>query len=224
MSIAERITHYKTALSGTSSKLIAISKTKPISDIVEAYEAGQRDFGENKVQELVDKFEELPKDINWHMVGHLQRNKVKYLAPFIHLIHGVDSPRLAIAINKEAKKANREINVLLQVFIAQEDSKFGFSVEELFDFLKSDDFKSLSHIQVKGLMGIASNTDNQEQIASEFEQLQSTFHTINEQHLLPVKMTELSCGMTNDFQIAIQKGSTMIRIGTDIFGARNYAN
>ena len=224
MSIAERIKHYQNELAGTTSRLIAISKTKPIEDILKAYEVGQRDFGENKVQELAHKFDQLPKDIKWHMVGHLQRNKVKFLAPFVHLIHGVDSPRLAVAINKEGKKVDRTIPILLQLYIAQEDSKFGFAVDEVMEFLTSQQFKELQNIEVKGLMGIATNTDDNEQVAREFQLLKDTFDQINTQDILPYKMTELSSGMTNDYKIAIEKGSTMIRIGTDIFGARNYAN
>ena len=224
MSIAERIKHYQNELAGTTSRLIAISKTKPIEDILKAYEVGQRDFGENKVQEITDKFDQLPKDIKWHMVGHLQRNKVKFLAPFVHLIHGVDSPRLAVAINKEGKKVDRTIPILLQLYIAQEDSKFGFAVDEVMEFLASQQFKELQNIEVRGLMGIATNTDDNEQVAREFQLLKDTFDQINAQDILPYKMTELSSGMTNDYKIAIEKGSTMIRIGTDIFGARNYAN
>ena len=224
MSIAERIKHYQNELAGTTSRLIAISKTKPIEDILKAYEVGQRDFGENKVQELAHKFDQLPKDIKWHMVGHLQRNKVKFLAPFVHLIHGVDSSRLAVAINKEGKKVDRTIPILLQLYIAQEDSKFGFAVDEVMEFLTSQQFKELQNIEIKGLMGIATNTDDNEQVAREFQLLKDTFDQINTQDILPYKMTELSSGMTNDYKIAIEKGSTMIRIGTDIFGARNYAN
>ena len=224
MSIAERIKHYQNELAGRTSRLIAISKTKPIEDILKAYEVGQRDFGENKVQELADKFDQLPKDIKWHMVGHLQRNKVKFLAPFVHLIHGVDSSRLAVAINKEGKKVDRTIPILFQLYIAQEDSKFGFTIDELMEFLTSQQFKELQNIEIKGLMGIATNTDDNEQVAREFQLLKDTFDQINTQDILPYKMTELSSGMTNDYKIAIEKGSTMIRIGTDIFGARNYAN
>ncbi len=224
MSIAERIKHYQNELAGRTSRLIAISKTKPIEDILKAYEVGQRDFGENKVQELAHKFDQLPKDIKWHMVGHLQRNKVKFLAPFVHLIHGVDSSRLAVAINKEGKKVDRTIPILLQLYIAQEDSKFGFAVDEVMEFLTSQQFKELQNIEIKGLMGIATNTDDNEQVAREFQLLKDTFDQINTQDILPYKMTELSSGMTNDYKIAIEKGSTMIRIGTDIFGARNYAN
>ena len=224
MSIAERIKHYQNELAGTTSRLIAISKTKPIEDILKAYEVGQRDFGENKVQELAHKFDQLPKDIKWHMVGHLQRNKVKFLAPFVHLLHGVDSSRLAVAINKEGKKVDRTIPILLQLYIAQEDSKFGFAVDEVMEFLTSQQFKELQNIEIKGLMGIATNTDDNEQVAREFQLLKDTFDQINTQDILPYKMTELSSGMTNDYKIAIEKGSTMIRIGTDIFGARNYAN
>lgn len=223
MPIAENINHFNKILSQSNSKLIAVSKTKPVEDLLQAYEAGQRHFGENKVQELAGKFEALPKDIKWHMIGHLQRNKVKYIAPFVSLIHAVDSPRLLIEINKQALKNNRVIDCLLQVHIAQEDTKFGFDEKEVIDFLNGEELTPLKNIKIIGLMGMATNTDNHEQVAREFNSLKALFDTIaNEYSLEQVSMEELSTGMTGDFEIACKTGSTMVRIGSAIFGARNY--
>ncbi|MFY0601538.1 MAG: YggS family pyridoxal phosphate-dependent enzyme [Cyclobacteriaceae bacterium] len=205
-------------------KLIAVSKTKPTSLILEAYSAGHLDFGENKVQELVSKHSELPKDIRWHMIGHLQRNKVKQIAPFVHLIHGVDSERLLIAIEKEGSKIDRVIDVLLQVHIATETTKFGFSKEELLSFIQSKTFKDLKFINVKGLMGMATFTDDKSVIESEFQGLKSLFTEIkNQAQPSNIQMEELSMGMSGDYKIAMDCGSTMIRVGSSIFGERNYA-
>jgi pyridoxal phosphate enzyme (YggS family) len=201
--------------------LVAVSKTKPNEMLMEAYEAGQRDFGENYVQELVDKHEQLPKDINWHFIGHLQSNKVKYIAPFVHLIHGIDSVKLLEEINKQAQKNNRVINCLLQIFIAQEETKFGFSFEECEHFLNSEIYSQLKHINIIGFMAMASNTEDELQIRKEFKSLKafsSKSLNINSSPLI------LSFGMSSDYKIAIEEGSTMLRIGSTIFGQRNYAN
>jgi len=223
MPIAENINRFNKTLSLTNTKLIAVSKTKPVEDLLQAYEAGQRHFGENKVQELTSKFETLPKDIEWHMIGHLQRNKVKYIAPFIHLIHAVDSPRLLTEINKQALKHDRVINCLLQIHIAQEETKFGFDEKEVMEFLNSEDLTKLEHIKIVGLMGMATNTDNEQQVEGEFKGLKSLADKIKKDVSLPnVAIEELSTGMTNDFEIACKTGSTMVRIGSAIFGSRNY--
>ncbi|WP_268123581.1 YggS family pyridoxal phosphate-dependent enzyme [Roseivirga pacifica] len=223
MSIAENITLFNKQLEGTSARLIAVSKTKPNEDLLQAYESGQRAFGENKVQELVAKAEALPKDIEWHMIGHLQRNKVKYIAPFVSLIHGVDSERLLKEIDKQAAKNERIINCLLQVHIAEEDTKFGFDEAELMAFLNSEVFDQLSHIKVIGLMGMATNTDNMEQVRKEFSSLKKLSKKIKNEGEKPnLEMKELSMGMTSDYKIACEEGSTMIRVGSAIFGARNY--
>jgi pyridoxal phosphate enzyme (YggS family) len=225
MSIKNKVIEYRNKLQKYDSRLIAVSKTKPNEDLLQAYETGQRDFGENKVQELTRKSEELPKDINWHMIGHLQRNKVKYIAPFIHLIHSVDSPRLAKEVNKQAAKNERTIDCLLQVFIADEETKFGFSEEELMNYLQSEEFKTLENIRVTGLMGMATNTDNLDQIRKEFASLKRISERIKSKVNTPqVSMQELSMGMTSDYEIACEEGSTMVRIGSAIFGARNYSN
>ncbi len=199
--------------------LVAVSKTKPASDIQEAYDAGQRVFGENKIQEMVGKYEELPKDIEWHMIGHLQRNKVKYMAHFVNLIHGVDSLKTLIEINKQAKKHSRVINCLLQAKIAKEESKFGLSFEEIEAILNSEEIKTLENIKVVGLMGMSTFTDNMQQVTKEFESL-SEFH--NKIKLIHEDLNILSMGMSGDYELAITKGSTMVRIGSSIFGVRNY--
>jgi pyridoxal phosphate enzyme (YggS family) len=191
-------------------RLIAVSKTHPPALVQEAYDAGQRVFGENKVQEMVAKYEALPKDIQWHLIGHLQTNKVKYIAAWVSLIHSVDSAKLAEEIDKQGKKAGRIIPCLLQVHIAKEETKFGFDREELLKFLKES---KLTHVAIKGLMGMATLTDNVDQIRSEFRQLHDLFVEIG-------NMTELSMGMSSDYKIAMEEGSTMVRIGTAIFGKR----
>jgi pyridoxal phosphate enzyme (YggS family) len=219
--IAQQLQHFWQELEPYHSKLIPVSKTKPNELLLEAYGAGNRVFGENKVQELVSKHEELPKDIEWHYIGHLQRNKVKYIAPFVHLIHAVDSLRLLNAINKEAKKNNRVINCLLQVHIAKEESKFGFNGTELEELIKTTNWQELENINVVGLMGMATFTDNFEQIRNEFKELANLKATLNSLSLAEnINLKELSMGMTNDYKIALEEGSTMIRIGTAIFGAR----
>ena len=223
MSIARKITHYQEVLALSGTLLIAVSKTKPNENLLEAYEAGQRDFGENKVQELVDKAGALPQDINWHMIGHLQRNKVKYIAPFVSLIHSVDSTRLAAEINKQALKNNRTINCLLQVHIADEATKFGFNAQELPVFLESEAFGQMENIRIIGLMGMATHSPDQEQIRQEFRSLKNLSNLIAEKINSPkVSMSELSMGMTSDYQVACEEGSTMVRIGSAIFGARNH--
>ncbi len=220
--IASNVVRFRESVSPQAT-LVAVSKTKPMSDLQEAYDAGQRHFGENKIQEMTDKWEHLPKDIQWHMIGHTQRNKVKYMAPYVHLIHSVDSPRLAKEVNKQAAKNNRVINCLLQVYIANEETKFGFDKQELLTFIQSDAFKNLDHIHIKGLMGMATFTDNQEQVREEFKLLKSIFDIIKKEQLLDDRhqFEELSMGMTGDYQIALEEGSTMVRIGSAIFGSRN---
>ncbi len=202
-------------------KLVAVSKTQPVEKLEEVYAAGQRIFGENKVQEVVPKFEALPKDIEWHMIGHLQSNKVKYIAPFISLIHSVDSFRLLEEINKQALKANRTITCLLQLHIAKEETKFGFSEEEVLEMLSSASFKNLRNITIVGLMGMATFSDNPEQVRNEFRSLKKFFDTLKNTSLpVGVSMIELSMGMSGDYKIAIEEGSTMVRVGSAIFGSR----
>lgn len=204
--------------------LVAVSKTKPASDLLEAYEAGQRIFGENKVQEMAEKHEVLPKDIEWHMIGHLQSNKVKYMASFVHLIHGVDSMKLLVEINKQAIKHKRVIDCLLQIKIASEDSKFGISPNDAFDLLQSKAFAELKNIKVTGLMGMATFTDNKAQIKEEFMLLKSTFYKLKPFKNFNFQPEIISMGMSGDYHLAIDCGSTMIRVGSSIFGERNYSN
>lgn len=199
--------------------LVAVSKTKPISDILEAYEYGQRVFGENKIQELVEKHYKLPKDIEWHMIGHIQRNKVKYMAPFVNLIHSADSYRLIKEINKQGKINNRVINCLLQIKIASEESKFGFTEKEATDFLNSDEYVSFKNIKIVGLMGMATFTDDQRKIDQEFNKLKIFYKKVKRSN---TEINVLSMGMSDDYPIAILNGSTMVRIGSSIFGKRNY--
>ena len=199
--------------------LVAVSKTKPNADIEEAYAAGQRIFGENKIQEMTHKWETLPKDIQWHMIGNVQTNKVKYMAPYVSLIHGVDRYKLLKEINKQAAKSDRVIDCLLQMHIAQEDSKFGFNKEELQAVVIDLKTNPLPHIRIKGLMGMATFTDNQDQIRSEFKMLKQQFNWLQTQH---PEANELSMGMSGDYALAIEEGSTMIRVGSKIFGSRNY--
>jgi len=203
--------------------LVAVSKTKPNEAVLEAYETGQRVFGENKVQELVAKQETLPKDIEWHMIGHLQRNKVKYIAPFVSLIHGVDSLKLLREVNKQGAKIDRIIPVLLQVHIAEEETKFGFSKEELFEIFDSEILKELKHVQIRGLMGMATNTQDMNQVRTEFNTLKSMFDHIQKSAEKESSFSVLSMGMSGDYQLAIECGSTMVRVGSSIFGARNYS-
>ncbi|MBD3862234.1 YggS family pyridoxal phosphate-dependent enzyme [Olleya marilimosa] len=199
--------------------LVAVSKTKPVSDLMEAYNAGQRIFGENKIQEMADKFQEMPKDIKWHMIGHVQTNKVKYMAEFVDLIHGVESFKLLKEINKQAKKHDRVIDCLLQIKIASEDSKFGMSIPDATALLASEDFSALKNINVIGVMGMATFTEDQNQIKQEFDLLKSTFDSLQKTH---PNLKTISMGMSGDYQLAIDCGSTMVRVGSSIFGARNY--
>ena len=194
--------------------LVAVSKTRKNSAIIEAYQLGQRIFGENKVQELVQKFEELPKDINWHMIGHLQTNKVKFIAPFVSLIHGVDSIKLLKEINKRAKQNNRVIDCLLQVHIATESTKFGFDIPKVNEAI--DSANEYQNIRIVGLMGMATFTDKMQQVIQEFSSLKTVFDTVKNKHI-----TTLSMGMSGDYQLAIEQGSNMVRVGSAIFGKRN---
>jgi len=224
MSIKANIQSIKSSLP-THVTLVAVSKTKPNEDLLEAYEAGQRIFGENKVQELTQKYEELPKDIEWHFIGHLQTNKIKYIAPFVSLIHGVDSNKLLKAINKEGKKINRKINCLLQFHIAEEESKFGLSIDEAKELLNSESFKELDNITVCGVMGMATYTDNNNQIASEFRHLNTIFHELKDTFFKDDEnFKTISMGMSGDYELAIENGSNMVRVGSSIFGVRNYGS
>ena len=221
MSIKQNLNNIKSQLPEHVT-LVAVSKTKPVSDLMQAYEAGQRIFGENKIQEMADKWETMPKDIQWHMIGHVQRNKVKYMANFVDLIHGVDSLKLLKEINKEAIKHNRVINCLLQIKIAKEDSKFGLSAEEAKTVISSDEFSELKNIKVIGLMGMATFTDNMQQVENEFKFLKHTFDDLKSKRLDNFNLETLSIGMSGDYPLAIDCGSTMVRIGSSIFGSRNY--
>jgi PLP dependent protein len=221
MNIKENLINIKNTFQNPDCLLVAVSKTKPISLLQEAYDAGIRDFGENKVQELVEKQEQLPADIRWHMIGHLQRNKVKYLAPFVHLIHGVDSFKLLKEINKQAKKADRTISCLIQMHIAEEDSKFGFDLQELDDMLQSKEIHELSNVKIIGLMGMATFTDDESQVGKEFRGLKHLFDKLKSQKLPDnFELKEISMGMSGDYLIAQSEGSTMVRIGSAIFGSR----
>jgi hypothetical protein len=220
MSIAQNLLKIKANLPQNVT-LVAVSKTKPISDLMEAYDAGQRIFGENKIQEMAEKWEAMPKDIQWHMIGHVQTNKVKFMAPFVSLIHGVDSLKLLEEINKQAKKNNRIIDCLLQIHIAEEETKFGLDEDELNEILSSAAFQEMKNIQIVGLMGMATFTDNKEQIKKEFTHLKSIFDTFSTDAINRVStMQTLSMGMSGDYQLAIECGSTMVRIGSSIFGVR----
>lgn len=220
MSIAQNLQHIKSTLPEHVT-LVAVSKTKPVSDLMEAYNAGQRIFGENYVQELVDKQPQLPNDVEWHFIGHLQSNKVKYIAPFVSLIHGVDSLKLLQEINKQALKNNRIIDCLLQIFIAEEESKFGLDEKELNEILHYvQNDKSLNNIKIVGLMGMSTFTDNQIQVEKEFKKLKSIFDTYKTQKTENCELKILSMGMSGDYQLAIESGSTMVRIGSSIFGVR----
>ncbi|APY11933.1 YggS family pyridoxal phosphate enzyme [Seonamhaeicola sp. S2-3] len=203
--------------------LVAVSKTKPISDILEAYNAGQRIFGENKIQEMAEKHNALPKDIEWHMIGHVQRNKVKYMASFVSLIHGVDNFKLLTEIDKQAKKHNRIIDCLLQIKIASEDSKFGMHPSEASEIIQSEAFSGLKNIKVTGLMGMATFTDKKEQVEKEFNLLKTTFESLKKLKTKNCELKTISMGMSGDYKLAIACGSNMVRIGSSIFGARNYS-
>lgn len=222
MNIADKLSALKKTLN--EAELIAVSKTHPVELIREAYDAGQRHFGENKVQELIAKEAQLPSDIKWHLIGHLQTNKVKYIAPFVHLIHSVDSLKLLKEINKRGKQNERIINCLLQVFIAQEETKFGLDHEEVKALLDSEEFKSMTNVNVIGLMGMATNTDDETQVEDEFKGLKSFFddlraHFPSTNNWNP---SEVSMGMSSDYELAVKAGSTMVRIGSSIFGNRKY--
>mgnify|MGYP003575758949 CR=1 FL=1 len=217
MSIASNLNTIKSTLPEHVT-LVAVSKTKPVSDLTQAYEAGQRIFGENKIQEMTDKWEQMPKDIQWHMIGHVQSNKVKFMAPYVTLIHGVDSLKLLQEINKQALKNNRIIDCLLQIYIAEEESKFGLDENELNELLTSAEFKELKNIRILGLMGMATFTEDQSQIKKEFTHLKSIFDST--QKLQIVDLKTISMGMSGDYQLAIECGSTMVRIGSSIFGGR----
>lgn len=222
MDIAANIASIKSEIA-ENVRLVAVSKTKPNEDILVAYNAGHKIFGENKVQEMVQKYEDLPKDIEWHFIGHLQTNKVKYIAPFVALVHGIDSLKLLKTVNKEAMKNQRKISCLLQFHIAEESTKFGFSLEEVKQLLESDEYKALANVQICGVMGMATYTDNEEQIRNEFKNLATIFKTLkNEYFSASEKFSEISMGMSDDYAIAVEEGSTMIRVGSKIFGARNY--
>jgi PLP dependent protein len=221
MSIADNIKNLKKETAPISVKLIAVSKTKPAAEVQEAYDAGQRLFGENMVQELLEKYEQLPKDIQWHLIGHLQTNKVKYIAPFISMIQSADSLKLLQEINKHADKNNRVIDCLLQIYIADEETKFGLGFDEAIELLRSDEFAALKHIRIRGLMGIATNTDNEKQVKDEYYELKTFFDGIKQSFFRKDdKFDTLSMGMSADYKIAIEQGSTMVRLGSTIFGQR----
>lgn len=223
MNIKNNIIALQSELKSTGAKLIAVSKTQPVEKIQEAYDSGQRLFGENKAQEMASKYQVLPKDIQWHMIGHLQSNKVKYIAPFVSLIHSIDSIKLLLEIDKQAKKNNRIIPCLLQVHIAQEETKFGFDKTEIYQLISSQEVKECKNIRIVGLMGMATLTTDTVQIRNEFKTLKEIFDTIKKGSLpLNVEMSQLSIGMSSDYKIALSEGSTLIRIGTSIFGERNY--
>ena len=221
MDIQNNISKIKISL-GDGCQLVAVSKTKPAEMIIEAYGAGHRDFGENRVQELIEKHELLPKDIRWHMIGHLQTNKVKYIAPFVHLVHAVDSEKLLKELQKQAKKNNRKIHCLLQVHIAREETKHGWGLEELEEFLRTDKICDYDHVIVEGLMGMATFTNDTEQIRKEFRALKGLFDRVAKMETGDgVVMQTLSMGMSGDYLIAAEEGSTLVRVGSAIFGDRN---
>jgi pyridoxal phosphate enzyme (YggS family) len=219
MSVKENLLQIKSALPKNVT-LVAVSKTKPVSDLMEAYQAGQRVFGENKIQEMEEKFNEMPKDIQWQMIGHVQTNKVKFMAPFVSLIHGVDSLKLLKEINKQALKSERIIDCLLQIHIAEEETKFGLDDEELEEIIKEIQNDNFENIKIVGLMGMATFTENQDQIKKEFLHLKSIYDKHQSLNVKNCQLTTLSMGMSGDYQLAIDCGSTMVRIGSSIFGAR----
>jgi pyridoxal phosphate enzyme (YggS family) len=221
MSIADNIKNLKNETVPKKVSLIAVSKTKPVADIQEAYDAGQRLFGENTVQEMVDKFEQLPKDIQWHQIGHLQSNKVKYIAPFVSMIQSVDSLKLLQEINKQAEKNNRIIDCLLQIYIADEETKFGLGFDEAIELLRSEEYATFKNIRVRGLMGIATNTDKEKQLKDEFHELKTFFDGIKQSFFRKEEsFNVVSMGMSSDYELAIEQGSNMIRVGSTIFGGR----
>ncbi|MGO3690873.1 MAG: YggS family pyridoxal phosphate-dependent enzyme [Psychroflexus halocasei] len=218
LNIAQNLEEIKSQV-GPNVTLVAVSKTKPESDIMEAYNAGHRVFGENKIQEMADKYESLPKDIEWHMIGHVQSNKVKYMAPFVTLVHAVHKMKLLKEINKRAKQNNRVIDCLLQVKIADEDSKYGMSVNETEAFLKDERLNNFENVRIKGLMGMATFTDDEEQLKHEFSILQNLYHKLEKEYS---EFDTLSMGMSGDYEVAIAHDSNMVRVGSSIFGERNY--
>jgi len=223
MSISTNLNNIKSQLPEHVT-LVAVSKTKPVSDLIEAYTAGQRIFGENKIQEMVEKYELMPKDIEWHMIGHVQRNKVKYMASFVALIHGVDNFKLLKEINKQALKHNRVINCLLQIKIASEDSKFGMTAQNAKEIFNSEEFTELKNIKVIGLMGMATFTDNENQLKKEFNLLTQIFNSLKGISTKNCELETISMGMSGDYKLAVDCGSTMVRVGSSIFGMRNYSN
>jgi pyridoxal phosphate enzyme (YggS family) len=220
MSIQDNLLKIKSQLPENVT-LVAVSKTKPVKDLMEAYHAGQRIFGENKIQEMTEKWQQMPKDIEWHMIGHVQSNKVKYMVPYVKLIHGVDSLKLLKEINRQAVRWRKSINCLLQIHIAEEETKFGLDEKELEELLNSDEFKEMKNINVIGLMGMATFTDNEEQIKKEFQYLKTIFDKVSKLKTDNCQLNTLSMGMSGDYQLAIECGSTMVRIGSTIFGNRN---
>ncbi len=224
MSIKDNIISYNNKINGNA-RLIAVSKTKPVEDLQQAYEAGQRLFGENKALEMRDKHEILPKDIRWHFIGHLQTNKVKYIAPFVELIHSVDSLNLLTCINKEAIKNNRVIDCLLQIDIAHEQTKFGLEESEADALLSSEEFAKLENVRICGVMGIGSITDDKNKTKEEFHNLKEYFSKAKEKFFKSkTYFSEISMGMSEDFEIALEEGATLVRIGSSIFGARDYTS
>ncbi len=220
MSISENLSSIKSSLP-CEVTLVVVTKTQSLENIMEVYALNHKIFGENKVQELADKYKQLPKDIEWHLIGHLQTNKVKYIAPFVCLIHSVDSLKLLEEINKQAQKNNRIINCLLQLYIAKEETKFGLDFKEAETLMSSQEFSKLKNIAVVGFMGMASNTDDKEQIANEFQSLKLFFNKCKQMVTFNLKLEILSMGMSSDYLLAIQEGSTLIRVGSSIFGERN---
>ncbi len=220
MSIQTNLSNIRTELPSHVT-LVAVSKTKPIEDLIQAYQSGQRVFGENKIQEMAEKYQKMPKDIQWHMIGNIQRNKVKYMASFVDLVHGVDSLKLLNEINKQAEKNKRIINCLIQIKIAQENTKFGMSFDQAKNLISSKEVKKLKNISIVGLMGMASFTQDKTQIKKEFKTLKSNFDNLQK---IASNLMILSMGMSGDYTLAIENGSTMIRLGSSIFGARNYTN
>ncbi|MFH4968857.1 YggS family pyridoxal phosphate-dependent enzyme [Gaetbulibacter sp. M240] len=220
MTIPENLKHFKSELPENVT-LVAVSKTKPNEDIMEAYNAGHRIFGENKVQEMTDKYEALPKDIEWHMIGHVQSNKIKYMVPFVSLIHGVDRMKLLKEINKQGEKHDRVINCLLQIKIAEEDSKFGMTDKKAEEILKSDTLSGFKFVNIKGVMGMATFTDDEAQIKKEFSFLKTTFDKLKTYHSANSNLEIISMGMSGDYQLAVACGSNMVRIGSSIFGERD---
>lgn len=222
MNIAQNIEKINNELAGTSARLIAVTKTKPLQDLQAAYDGNCKVFGENKVQEMVEKWEVLPKDIEWHLIGHLQSNKVKYMASFVAMIHSIDSLKLLQEVDKQALKNNRFIDCLLQIYIAQEETKFGLSEDEVREILDSEEFKAMKNIRIVGVMGMATFTDNQEQIRMEFRGLKTFFETLKTEYSATenLQLQEVSMGMSGDYLIAAEEGSTLVRVGSAIFGSR----